>query len=208
MSIFFKGLTKPFYGAVCLAAALSVAGCNGRVDPSLLIDSNRAQQNVQIEPAAISQPTHYRLGTNDKIRLIVYGEPDLSGQFVVDSTGSVDFPLIGSVRAKGLTVREFQEHAVAHYKNGYLNDPKVSAEVMNYRPFFITGEVKQGGQYPYRNGLTVQDSIAIAGGYTYRANIDKVYIRREGQDKEVAVSLRARVPIIPGDNIRIPERFF
>ena len=120
----------------------------------------------------------------------------------------VNIPLIGSVRAKGTTVQQFQERVVAAFKNGYLNDPKVAAEVLNYRPFYITGEVKQGGQYPFRSGLTVQDSIAIAGGYTYRANVDKVYIRREGRDKEIAVSLKQRVPIVPGDNIRIPERYF
>ena len=193
--------------AVCMGAAFVLAGCNGQVDNALLTTTPEARSGLIIEPTAATD-TQYRMGTGDKIRLKVYGEPELSGEYVIDGAGVVNIPLIGSVRAKGTTVQQFQERVVAAFKNGYLNDPKVAAEVLNYRPFYITGEVKQGGQYPFRSGLTVQDSIAIAGGYTYRANVDKVYIRREGRDKEIAVSLKQRVPIVPGDNIRIPERYF
>ncbi|MEM8689358.1 MAG: polysaccharide biosynthesis/export family protein [Pseudomonadota bacterium] len=193
--------------AACIGAALLLAGCNGNVDNALLNTTPQGQNGLIIEPTA-GTDTQYRMGTGDKIRLKVYGEPELSGEYVIDGAGVVNIPLIGSVRAKGNTVQQFQERVVAAFKNGYLNDPKVAAEVLNYRPFYITGEVKQGGQYPFRSGLTVQDSIAIAGGYTYRANVDKVYIRREGRDQEIAVSLKQRVPIVPGDNIRIPERYF
>ena len=193
--------------AGCVCIALAVSGCSGQLD-KLLPDRSPAPQNgLTIEPTA-GTDTEYRLGTGDKVRLIVYGEPDLSGEFVIDGAGVVNLPLVGSVRAKGSTVQQFQQRVVAAFQNGYLNDPKVAAEVLNYRPFFITGEVKQGGQFPFRSGLTVQDSIAIAGGYTYRADVDKVYIRREGRDKEIAVSMSSRIPIVPGDNIRIPERFF
>jgi polysaccharide export outer membrane protein len=97
---------------------------------------------------------------------------------------------------------------VKELKNGYLNDPKVSVEVLNYRPFFITGEVKNGGEYPYKAGLTVQDAVGVAGGYTYRAETATAYLRRAGEDREIKVSLDSRVPINPGDSIRIPERFF
>ncbi|NNF79021.1 MAG: polysaccharide export protein [Rhizobiales bacterium] len=202
-----NGRLRPLLKAMCLGAAIVIGGCNGQIDNSLLSSSNSQQNGLIIEPTAGSD-TQYRLGTGDKVRLIVYGEPELSGEFVIDGAGVVNLPLIGSVRAKGTTVQQFQQRVVDAFKNGYLNDPKVAAEVLNYRPFFITGEIKQGGQYPFRSGLTVQDSIAIAGGYTYRADIDKVYIRREGRDKEIAVSLKSRVPIVPGDNIRIPERYF
>ncbi len=202
-----KGSVRPILSVLGLGAAVIIGGCNGQVDNSLLSSSSEQQNGLVIEPTA-GTDTQYRLGTGDKVRLIVYGEPELSGEFVIDGAGVVNIPLIGSVRAKGTTVQQFQQAVVTAFKNGYLNDPKVAAEVLNYRPFFITGEVKQGGQYPFRSGLTVQDSIAIAGGYTYRADIDKVYIRREGRDKEIAVSLKSRVPIVPGDNIRIPERYF
>ncbi|MEM7429132.1 MAG: polysaccharide biosynthesis/export family protein [Pseudomonadota bacterium] len=200
--------TSTLMATAGLAVTLSLAGCVGSGNEPLLDGSDRTLQGHKIEPAASGSNVEYRLGTGDKLRIIVYGEPDLSGEFVIDGGGVVDLPLIGKIKAKGSTLRQFQERAVASYRNGYLNDPKVSAEVLNYRPFFITGEIKQGGQYPYRSGLTAQDAIAIAGGYTYRANVDKIYIRREGRDKEVAVSLKRRVMIVPGDNIRIPERFF
>ncbi len=195
-------------GITGLGFMLAAAGCVGSGNEPVIDGSSRTQQGHTIEPAAAGTGIEYRLGTGDKLRIIVYGEPDLSGEFVIDGRGTVDLPLIGKINANGVTVRQFQERAVAAYQRGYLNDPKVSAEVLNYRPFFITGEIKQGGQYPYRNGLTAQDAIAIAGGYTYRANVDKIYIRRKGQDKEIAASMKKRVLIIPGDNIRIPERYF
>ena len=150
----------------------------------------------------------YRLGAGDKIRIIVFGEQDLSGEFVVGDSGKVDMPLIGGVSARGATVSEFQNRVVSQLRNGYLNDPKVSVEVLNYRPFFITGEVKSGGEYPYKAGLTVQDAVGVAGGYTYRAQTNVAYLRRAGEDKEIKVSLSSRMPINPGDSIRIPERFF
>jgi protein involved in polysaccharide export with SLBB domain len=150
----------------------------------------------------------YRLGPGDKLRILVFSENDLSGEFVVGGSGAVDMPLIGAIEAQGVSVREFQERVVAKLRDGYLKDPKVSVEVLNYRPFFITGEVKSGGEYPYKAGLTVQDAVGVAGGYSYRANTRMAYIRRAGQDKEQEVELRQRVPINPGDSIRIPERFF
>ena len=142
------------------------------------------------------------------MRVIVFGEPDLSGEFFVDDAGSVDLPLIGDVQAGGATVSEFEQKVVARFSDGYLRDPKVSIEVLNYRPFFIIGEVKNGGEYPYKGGLTVQDAVAIAGGYSYRANERAAFIRRANSDQEIKVDLSQRVPIFPGDNVRIPERFF
>lgn len=150
----------------------------------------------------------YKLGPGDKMRIIVFGEPDLSGEFFVDDSGMVDLPLIGDVAAGGQTVAAFEKQVVDRFSNGYLRDPKVSIEVLNYRPFFIIGEVKNGGEYPYKSGLTVQDAVAIAGGYSYRANQNAAFIRRAGSDAETRVALSQRVLIFPGDNVRIPERFF
>ncbi len=150
----------------------------------------------------------YRLGTGDKVRVIVFGEEELSGEFFVDDAGSVGLPLIGDVTAAGATVTEFEARVVARFKDGYLRDPKVAIEVLNYRPFFILGEVKKGGEYPYKAGLTVQDAVAMAGGYTYRANSRSVLIRRAGRDREERHNLSQRVLIYPGDNLRVPERFF
>jgi protein involved in polysaccharide export with SLBB domain len=149
-----------------------------------------------------------RLGSGDKLRILVFGESDLSGEFVIGGGGAVDLPLIGAIPAQGATVREFQERVVSKLQDGYLKDPKVSVEVLNYRPFFITGEVRSGGEYPYKAGLTVQDAVGVAGGYSYRANTRIAYLRRAGEDKEQEVELKQRVSINPGDSIRIPERFF
>ena len=158
-------------------------------------------------PAATSNDA-YRLGSGDKLSVNVFGEADLSGEFLVGDDGRVDMPLIGAVPAQGQTVTEFQNAIVGRYSNGYLKDPKVSVSVLNYRPFFIQGEVGKGGEYPYKAGLTVQDAVAIAGGFTYRANTNKAFVRRAGADREVEVSLSQRAPINPGDIVRIPERFF
>lgn len=118
-------------------------------------------------------------------------------------------PLIGKVSAQDKTLSEVEEAVVARLRNGYLRDPKVSLEVLNYRPFFIQGEIKEPGEYPYKTGLTLQDAVAIAGGYSYRANDKAVFIRKVGTDREVSVALTGtRVHIQPGDSIRIPERFF
>ncbi|QPC43691.1 polysaccharide export protein [Kaustia mangrovi] len=168
-----------------------------------------APQSAPQTAAATTQAPSYKLGPGDKLRMIVFGEPDLSGEFVVDSSGGVNLPLIGSVPAAGASVPEFKNRVTTRFRNGYLKDPKISVEVLNYRPFFIVGEVKNGGEYPYKAGLTVQDAVAIAGGYTYRADTSSAYIRRAGKDQEVEVDLdKGRVKVNPGDNIRVPERFF
>lgn len=159
-------------------------------------------------PTAAGTATAYRLGSGDKVKVNVFGEADLSGEFLVGDNGRIDLPLIGAVQARGQTVTQFQNAVVARYSAGYLRDPKVSVSVLNYRPFFIQGEVGKGGEYPYKAGLTVQDAVAIAGGYTYRANTGKAFVRRAGQDREVEIQTNQRVAINPGDIIRIPERFF
>jgi polysaccharide biosynthesis/export protein len=97
---------------------------------------------------------------------------------------------------------------VRRLRDGYLRDPRVSIQVLTHRPFFILGEVRSGGEYPYRTGLSIQDAVAMAGGYTYRANQRIVYVRHAGEDAERAYDLSQRVPVLPGDNIRVPERFF
>lgn len=193
--------SRLFGWLVLVAILLAIPACSG--------GQGLAPQPAPQTAAATTQAPSYKLGPGDKLRMIVFGEPDLSGEFVVDSSGGVNLPLIGSVPAAGASVPEFKDRVTTRFRNGYLKDPKISVEVLNYRPFFIVGEVKDGGEYPYKAGLTVQDAVAIAGGYTYRANTSSAYIRRAGQDQEVKVDLdKGRVKVNPGDNIRVPERFF
>jgi polysaccharide export outer membrane protein len=158
--------------------------------------------------AGSSTPTAavYRLDSGDKLRVIVFGEDDLSGEFEVDGTGTVSLPLTGQVGARGLTLREFEAAVEAMLSNGYLKDPRVSAEVLNHRPFYIIGEVQEGGEYPFVSGMNVLTAVALAGGYSYRANTAKVYITREAEELELPASADTRV--LPGDVIRVPERFF
>jgi protein involved in polysaccharide export with SLBB domain len=150
----------------------------------------------------------YVLGSGDKVRITVFGEDTLSGEYLVPGEGNIAFPLIGGVRASGLTVDQLQKEIETKLRAGYLKDPRVSIEVLNYRPFYILGEVMKPGEYPYTNGLTVLNAVATANGFTYRADTRKVYIRRANGPNEVQYPLKTTTPVAPGDTIRIGERFF
>ncbi len=149
----------------------------------------------------------YHLGIGDKLKITVFGEQDLSGQFEVNAFGQVSLPLIGEVNAKGLSLKKFRQNVKARLADGYLNNPRVTVEVLNYRAFYVHGEVKSGGEFPFKIGISLRDAIATAGGYTYRANQNYLLITRENQ-QEVRINLPSEVTVLPGDNIRIPERFF
>lgn len=150
----------------------------------------------------------YILGPNDRVRLKVYGESDITGEYEVDSTGQISVPLAGHIRAAGLTTKQLERAITSALAKGIVRDPRVNVEVALYRPYYILGEVKKGGEYPYRLGLTVMDAVASAGGFTYRANEGKVFLRRAGGGPEEVYSMDAPVAVFPGDNIRVPERFF
>jgi polysaccharide export outer membrane protein len=175
----------------------------------------QAQTKPQVQPQAPAQPLSpatdagsYVLGPNDRIRLKVYGEADITGEYEVDSNGQVSIPLAGHIGAAGLTTKQLERAVAAALANGIVRDPRVNVEVALYRPYYILGEVKKGGEYPYRLGLTVLDAVASAGGFTYRANENKVYLRRSGAGVEEVYALDAPILVFPGDNIRVPERYF
>lgn len=153
-------------------------------------------------------PEAYQLGAGDKVRVTVFNEPSLTGEFQVSSAGALSLPLIGEVEAAGRTVSELQRAVEAKLRDGYLLDPRVNAEILTYRPFYILGEVGAPGTYPYSAGLTVLNAVATAGGFTYRANTGRVYIRRANATGEVAYRLTSQTRIAPGDTIRIGERLF
>jgi polysaccharide export outer membrane protein len=160
------------------------------------------------EEAEVRVLPEYRLGSGDKVRVITFGEEALTGQFEVSGSGKISLPLAGEVDAAGLTVGELQDRIQTALKQGYLKEPRVSVEVLNYRPFYILGEVKSPGTYPYTNALTVMNAVATAGGFTYRANMKRVFIKRADDDKERAYQLKDTTPVAPGDTIRIVERYF
>lgn len=163
-----------------------------------------AHANQETSPENVTEA--YTLGSGDKIRLTVFGEEDLSGEFEVDGSGVISLPLIGNVDAAGIDTRALEQKIVDAFSQGYLIDPRISIEVLNFRPFFILGEVKSPGSYPYVNGLTVLNAVALAGGFTHRARRDEVMIRRGEGTKEFEADESSKV--LPGDIINVRERFF
>lgn len=150
----------------------------------------------------------YKLGVGDKVRVTVFGEKDLSGDFDVNDQGEVTLPLIGSVRIAGKTVGDAETVITSAYGKNYLVNPHVNLQVMNYRPFFILGEVKNPGSYPYINGMTIVNAVALAGGYTPRANTRGIEVKRGSNPAGGDVPVTEDAAVLPGDIIRIPERFF
>lgn len=180
--------------AACESAPLS-GGTGVRADP---VEGTTVKRDVP----------EYKLGSADRLKVTVYDEPGLSGEFVVDGQGTLSLPLIGELDVDGLTVRQFQRLAEQRLSDGYLREPRVSAEVINYRPFYILGEVTKPGEYPYTSGLTVLNAIATAEGFTYRANQNYVLIKGADDDQELRVELSPTARVQPGDTIRVVERFF
>ena len=149
----------------------------------------------------------YVLGVGDKVRITTFGEDDLSGEFEISSTGTISMPLIGEIHAAGRTVSQLQSTITTSLSNGYMKNPHVGVEILNYRPFFIVGEVMKPGSYNYVNGMSVINAIALAGGYTYRADKDDIKIKHGGPDaKEEPAS--EGTTVLPGDVVNVPERFF
>lgn len=159
-------------------------------------------------PGVGTAMAEYRLDSGDKLKITVFGEPDLSGNFEVDGQGVISMSLIGEVSAKGLTIRELQRVIETKLKDGFVREPQVAAEVQNYRPYYILGEIAKAGEYPYTAGLSVMNAIASAGDFTYRADKRRVFIKSVDSPKEREVKLTPSLLVKPGDTIRIKERFF
>lgn len=167
---------------------------------------------VAAEPAPIS-PTQfvaqYRLGSGDQIRITVFNQTNLSGDFAVDDSGVIAMPLSGPVQAAGRTMRELEKLvAESLTRKGFLVNPSVAVQVIQYRPYYILGEVTQPGAYPFTAGLTVRNAVAAARGFTYRANTRRVFVQRAGEAEEILYELTPATFVRPGDTIRIPERIF
>ena len=181
-----------------LGFLMALSGCASAAPPSL-----------QASNAALTGDA-YALDAGDKLRITVFGEETLTGEYSVTSSGNVAFPLIGSVKASGQTIEAVEETIRTRLAGGYVKDPRVSVEVLNYRPFYILGEVGKPGEYPFVNGMTIEQAVAAAGGFTYRANTKRVFLRRRAGDQaERTVDLRGKpIPVLPGDTIRVSERYF
>ncbi len=214
--VFGRPVGAALLGLVALVAATAVQGqpASPPPAPAAVAPADAQSAPVAVAPAAepVLAPANasadYVLGPADKVRITVYGEPALTGEYFVSSSGTVNVPLAGDVQAGGKTLSVFRDSVVKALEDGYLKDPKVSVEVLTFRPFYILGEVVKPGQYPYTTGLTVFNAVATAGGFTYRANTHKVLIKRANNGGEQEYPLTSQTTIAPGDTIRIPERFF
>ena len=158
--------------------------------------------------AAYEHSAGYLIGAGDRLTIRVVGQPDLTGDYTVDGSGLISFPLIKSVKVGGLTAPQVRSLVAARLQEGYLRDPSVSVQTTNLRPFFILGEVTQAGNFPYQNGMTVQNAIAIAGGYSARANHRDVMLTRKDANGTQTVKVPVTTQIYPGDIIFVRERWF
>lgn len=151
----------------------------------------------------------YGLNIGDKVKITTYGHADLSGEFRVESNGSINLPLVGNIKAVGKSQQQLENDIRRTLASGYLVDPKVSVEVANLRQFYIVGEVASPGAYDYVPSLNILKAVAIAGGFTRRAVTDEFVILRmaeSGAEQKLDVSEESGV--LPGDTIRVDERFF
>ncbi|MDE2579912.1 MAG: polysaccharide export protein [Hyphomicrobiales bacterium] len=179
----------------CLLLASPLAGC-----------ATRATAPAELFATAAEAP--YQVDAGDRLRIIVFGQDSLSNSYTVDASGHISMPLIGQVAVRGQTPAQIQRNVESRLRAGFLRDPKVSCEVEAYRPFFILGEVNAAGQYPYVNGMTVQTAVAIAGGYTPRAQQSSATLTRTLDGQPYVGEVSVGQPVRPGDTIKIRERFF
>lgn len=198
--------------AIAFCAALILAGgAWAQTAGSRPVPQQSAAQS-QGMPGGGAQPQvdlGYRLGSGDRVRITVYGQPELTGEYQVDGTGQLAFPLIGQVQAGGLTGQGLEKALVDKLRPDYLKNPSVSVEVLTYRPFYIVGEVKQPGSYPYVTGMSVINAVALAGGFTYRARESSFYLSRTGPNGEkTRLDATPETPVLPGDVITVRERYF
>lgn len=153
--------------------------------------------------------TEYTLGSGDMVRITVFGQSDLTVETKLSNVGVIRYPFLGDITLVGKTVNQVEQIIDKGLRGDYLINPSVSVTVIEYRPFFIDGEVKQPGGYPYQPGLSVGKAAALAGGYTERAaSKGEMIVRRNIQGKEVTLELTANDIILPGDSITVQARFF
>lgn len=158
------------------------------------------------------RPTHaqtiYHINSGDTVRVTVFGEAELSGEFAVDADGRINMALIGPVDIRNLTADQTRQKLQNAYQDGYLRQPDIAVEIIAFRPFFIVGEVNQPGSYDYVPGMNVLNAIALGGGMTYRGDEDDIEILRGNDTDRVTLDASLATIVMPGDIVRIAERYF
>jgi polysaccharide biosynthesis/export protein len=184
-----------------LLLASILAACSG-------LGTEMAPPGTAASYAATDSTAELRLAAGDKLRVTVFGEDKLSGEYQIDNAGFVSLPLAGTVQAVDLTKPQLEQSLTNKLKGEYLRNPKITVDVINFRPFYVLGEVQKPGEYQFRSGLNVLSAVAIAGGATYRASTSKVLIQRAGTSEMKEYPQSPTVLVMPGDVVRLPERFF
>jgi polysaccharide export outer membrane protein len=159
-------------------------------------------------PAYPTQPSAYTLDSGDRLRVVVFGQDGLTNSYVVDASGHIAMPLIGSVAARGMTTDQLANAITGKLRDGYIREPHVAVEVEAYRPFFILGEVTQPGQYPYVANMTAETAVAIAGGFGPRAFRKSVVLIQTYMGQQIRTEVPLSYQLHPGDTINIQERWF
>lgn len=188
-------------GGVLVAWALSVAGCGA---PG--VNRVATQEDLAATAAAATAAPKFQGG--EKIRITVYNEPSLSGDYEIDQNGVISLPLAGTVKATGLTQSQFEQELAKKFRSEYLKNPKVTISILQYRPIYIVGEVEKQGEFPFKPGLNILTAMALAGGGTYRANRNYVLIQHFGETSMKEYPQSAATMVLPGDLIKVPERYF
>jgi len=173
-----------------------------------MLTAGCATQKIAPQTAAVAPAPEFTLGAGDRLHITTFNEESLSGDFLIAANGDLAMPLVGAIPAAGKTVTQLASEITARLSDGFINDAKVGVELLSARPYYILGEVVEPGEYAYGSGMTVLNAVAKAKGFSYRANHKRVFIRRSGADAEIEVPLTVATPVMPGDTIRIIERYF
>lgn len=195
--------------ATALVTALALAACDTDTTPIVAELPSESTMYLQGSPAAdIRQPSGYRLGPSDRLRIIVAGQEKLTGEYALDGGGNLSFPLVGSLPAGGMTSSQLEKAIAAKLDPDYIRNASVSIEVLTRRPFFVLGEVQKPGSYPHQPEINVLTAVATAGGFTYRARMNDFYIKRMKDGHFVRVPATAETQVRPGDVVQVRERYF
>src|SRR5215467_1812620 len=190
-------LRKLLVCSAVLFRSILVSGCSA---------GTLSETETKSLAAAATGPA--KLQPGDKITVYVYGEDKLSGEYQLNQSGQISLPLAGTIEAKGLTQSELEQALAKKFRSEYLKQPKVTVTIASLQPYYVMGEVEKPGEFAYKSGLNVLTALAIAGGPTYRASRSTVQIQRRGETSMREYPISASVPILPGDVVKVPERYF
>jgi polysaccharide export outer membrane protein len=161
------------------------------------------------ETVTIPEAAPYRLDSGDQLRITVFGQEEMTGEYLVDGNGAISLPLLAQVPARGLTAEELEQEIVQRLQSqSLLINPSVNVQILTYRPFFILGQVAAPGQYAYVDGMTVLTAVAMSGGFTIRADTDDFTITRKVGNKVIEGRAQRNTLVKPGDVVFVPERIF